>query len=131
MFNLLIMILIINFGGSSHCGIPIFTWCFVYFIITGVKSLNNLFKLYILRNFPQYGFKYQLISFLIIDGVFMLWLIYGNIIFYSDDNNCKDDEASRVLFNLMFVMLVIGYFQMLVYFLMVCCLPCVIWYLRR
>ena len=131
MFDAILLVMIVNFGSESRCGIPILNWCFTYVLIMGFRSLNNLFKLYVARHCFRFSFRYQVASFVLIDGLYVLWLVYGNLLFFSGANDCRADEGSRVLYNLMFVILVIGYFQMLMYFLMVCCLPCALWYLRR
>ena len=40
----------------------------------------------------------------------MAWLIYGNVLYYSKENNCGDNESSKMLNRLMLLLLVIGYF---------------------
>lgn len=130
LFDVLVLFLILNFGLKSSCGIPIFTWCFVYFVILALRSLSNLAKIYIARNLPRYHNFYALASFVIMDGILLIWLIYGNIIFYSPENDCNTIEGSKVIFNLMFVLLMIGYFQMFVYALLIFCMPCLIYVLR-
>ncbi|CDW90885.1 zinc finger protein [Stylonychia lemnae] len=131
MFNVLAMMLIINFGADSHCGISIFMWCLVYFCILSTRSLTNLFKLKLQENQFRYYNTFTIASFIVIDGLLLSWLIYGNILFYSSKNDCNQMEGSRVLYNLMFVLLLVGYFQMLVYALLIFCLPCLIVILRH
>lgn len=41
------------------------------------------------------------------------WLIYGNFIYYSPDNNCSED--SSFLGYLMFIVLITGYFLLMYY----------------
>ncbi len=70
-------------------------------------------------------------SFIIFDGTFLLWLIYGNKLFYSTSNHCNEAENSQILYNLMLVLLIVGYFQMLMYGFVILCLPLIICYLWR
>ena len=130
-FDIFILILVIHFGKSASCGIPIFMWNLIYFIILGVKTVAHLFKIVIVRSWPRHLNRYSIATFLMADGTFIGWLIYGNILFYSKANNCGLLQNSQVLYHMMMVLLIIGYFQMLVYFLLICCLPCLIVALRR
>lgn len=129
-FDMLILFLIIHFGRAGHCGIPIFTWNFVYFAILGARSISNLVKIYIVRNFYRWNNWYSLLSFVLIDGFFLAWLIYGNVLFYSSSNDCGRVHETAVLYNLMFILIIIGYFQMLVYGLLLLCLPCLLIIIR-
>jgi hypothetical protein len=78
--------MVVHFGRNSDCGIPIFRWCFVYFLLLGARSLANLGKILIVRSRPEYAAVYSIASFVIIDGAFLIWLLYGNFIFYSANN---------------------------------------------
>lgn len=128
---MLILILIIHFGKNASCGIPILTWTIVYFVILGVRSIANFLKIFVIRFWVQHLNRYSLWSFIIVDGTFLGWLIYGNFIFYSDANDCSSYSSSSVLYNLMLVLIIIGYFQMLVYGLLIFCLPCIIYAIHR
>jgi len=59
------------------------------------------------------------------------WLIYGNVIYFSDENNCKEFEQTKALSGLMLFFLVLGYFQFLTFGAIICILPCLIFYLAR
>ena len=50
-FDALILFLIYHFGSKGKCGIPIFKWNIVYFIVLGIRSLSNLIKILIIRNY--------------------------------------------------------------------------------
>ena len=130
-FDALILFLIIYFGRDASCGIPIFMWTIVYFVILGCRSLSNLVKIFLIRASSSIINRYSIISFVIIDGCLLAWLIYGNVIFYSDENNCKVIENSKALYNVMLVLIIIGYFQMVVYGLIIFCLPCILYALQN
>lgn len=109
-FDGLILILILHYGSDAKCRIPILKWNFVYFVILGFRSLSNFVKIIFVRQFHRYANIYALFSLIIIDGFFLAWLIYGNVLFYSHENNCNAVPSARMLYNLMFVLIVIGYF---------------------
>lgn len=56
----------------------------------------------------------------------MAWLIYGNILFYSKENNCDTLEVSQNMNRLMLMILIIGYFQMAVYLMLIILVPVLI-----
>jgi hypothetical protein len=126
-FDAIILLLVIVFGKDSSCGIPVFMWCIVYFIILAARSLSNLVKIVIIRTSPASVPRFSIISFVVIDGLFLAWLIYGNVLFWSNENDCNVISNSFVMYNLMLILIIIGYFQMLVYALLICCLPCIIY----
>ena len=98
LFNGIILLLIVHYGRDSNCGIPIFKWTLIYFFILGVRSFANFLKIIILRHFAYFTNFYSLFSLVVVDGFFLGWLIYGNIIFYSGANNCKDIDNAKNLY---------------------------------
>lgn len=109
-FTMLIMFLAIYYGADADCGIPIFTWTIVYFIVLGLRSVSNFIRIYLVRNYYRYANRFSVLSFVLIDGFILGWLIYGNVIFYSHDNDCNDLDGSKTIYNMMLVLLIIGYF---------------------
>lgn len=107
-FDTLILILIIYLGKNANCGIPIFRWSMIYFGVLAFRSVANLIKIVVVRQLFTYSNLYSIISLVLIDGFFLGWLIYGNIMFYSPQNNCNGIESSQMMYNLMFVLLLIG-----------------------
>jgi len=61
----------------------------------------------------------------------MGWLIYGNILYFSPENNCKDIEATKPFNSLMLFLLILGYFQFLAFGLLICILPILIFFIHR
>ena len=75
-----------------------------------MRSLANFARVAIVRRFmPEWVNIYSIVSFIIIDGSFLIWLIYGNILFYSDSNKCNEEMNTLVLYNLMLILLIVGY----------------------
>lgn len=93
-FDVLILMIISYYGKLGSCGIPVYMWNFVYFVILGIRTLSNLVKIHVIRNFRNHVTTYSLLSFVIIDGFFLGWLIYGNILFYSEENDCDQKEET-------------------------------------
>ena len=98
----------------------------MYFIILGLRSISNLVRIFVVRHYFRYRNMYGLASFLMIDGAFLCWLLYGNIIFFSSSNDCTQNDEQRVLYNLMLTLLMIGYLQMSVYGILIFCIPCAV-----
>ena len=128
-FNALACLVVYYLGNENFCGIPIMQWNIIYFALISLRSLSTLVKFYVNRDFYEYQGYYQLVNIFFVDGSFLGWLIYGNILFYSSRNDCALIENTNLLYNLMLVLIIIGYFQMLVYALILCCLPCILYYL--
>ena len=43
---------------SDDCGIPVLMWLDVFFLIFAVRSLGNLLKIYVIRNYSTTGVIY-------------------------------------------------------------------------
>ena len=112
------------------CGIPILMWHEVLFVLFGVRSFMNLLKIYIIRNFYSRRNYYNFMRFVIIDGLIIVWLVYGNMLYYSVKNNCEQNERTAFLDQFMGCILILGYVMMGFYLLVICTLPC-LYYLMR
>ena len=96
-----------------------------------LRSLTNLARFIIVRDYYQYHGRFNLITFVVIDGFILGWLIYGNILLYSEENLCnKTDDLSRVLYDIMLVLIIIGYFQMLLYAMIIILVPALLIYMH-
>jgi len=85
-------------------------WIVVYFIILGARTAANFIRILMLINFNSYANVFGVISFVVIDGAILGWLIYGNILFYSKENNCNLIEDSKELYDMMLILIIFGYF---------------------
>jgi hypothetical protein len=110
MLSVLALVLVNYFGSKIECGIPLFRWILIYIILLSCKSLTNLLKIPLIRRQSSYLGSYTLISFLLVDGSYLAWLIYGNVLYYSKENNCGKLDVSKNMNEAMFVLLIIGYF---------------------
>lgn len=113
------------------CGIPILMWHEVLFALFGVRSLANLLKIYIIRNFYSRRNYYNIMRFAIVDGLIILWLIYGNVLYYSKRNDCEANERTQFLNEFMGCILILGYVMIGFYLLILCTVPCLYYLLRQ
>lgn len=138
LFLLFVVVLLefsINVGQTGEypitCGIPILMWHRVLFFLFGLRSLANLLKIYIIRNFYSRRNYYNIMRFAVADGLIIAWLIYGNVLYYSKRNNCEANERTQFLAEFMGCILIIGYIMMGFYLLILCTLPWLYFLLRR
>lgn len=81
-------------GKIVKCGIPEVFWLQVFFILFGVRSFCNLMKIYVMRYMPRSGIRYEILKLVTIDGCLLGWLVYGNMIYFSEKNDCRRYEAT-------------------------------------
>lgn len=60
----------------------------------------------------------------------IIWLIYGNELYFSDENDCETKEATEPLAEIMGAIIFLGYIIMGLYLLLICTIPCLLWYLH-
>ena len=87
-------------------------------------------KIYVLTYFYDYKTCYDIAAFGLMNGTMFAWLIYGYILFYSDDNNCEKNIDTAFLNSLMFVILFIGYVLIFIYLMLLCTVPCMYAFVR-
>ena len=103
--NLILLILLIFDGKEGKCGIPILTWLIGFFIILAFKTILKGFTIFFIEANPQVAQRYVILSTFSSDMLLILWLIYGNMLFYSDKNDCDKREGTTFEFYLMFIFL--------------------------
>jgi hypothetical protein len=101
-----------------------------FFIIYFSRSAFQVIKIFVLTHFYGYKTCYDFGAFAISNGIMVGWLIYGYIIFYSDENNCDSKTDTAFLNSMMFVILFIGYILMFVYLMLICTVPCLYAFVR-
>jgi hypothetical protein len=88
-------------------------------------------KIFVIRNFYQYQHAYEITRLVIIDGLLILWLIYGNQLYYSKENDCRANERTRFIIDFMGCIIFIGYLLIGLYLLLICTVPCLYFYMRH
>jgi hypothetical protein len=128
---IMLIAIVLSYGLHADCGIPIFLWLMVYSGIFASRSVFALLKIPLIRRNVSWITTYSLITFIITDGAFLSWLIYGNVIFYEKANNCDSLPDSELVYKVMFALIIVGYIQMFWYGILIFCLPCIIFALRN
>ena len=100
-------------------------WIIAFFVIWLSKSLFNLFKIPVLRRNYENRVSFSATLFVIMNGFLVIWLIVGNVFWFSDNNDCEDHDDTAWLNVLMLIILVIGYLVIAFYFLLLCTVPCI------
>jgi hypothetical protein len=73
------------------------------------NSVLKVGQICVLRYWGRYRAYYNIGTVLFINVLMTAWLIYGNVLFYSDQNDCALIKGTHGLYGLMFFFIVIGY----------------------
>lgn len=125
---IIILVLALTKKRQHECGIPVREWIMAFFIIWLSKSTLNLFKIPVLRNNYENRLNFTAALFVVMNGFLVIWLIVGNVYWFSDSNDCADHDDTQWLNITMLVILIIGYVVIFIYFLLLCTVPCIYFY---
>ena len=131
MYILLVAIFSSYVHRGAKCGIPVLMWLSVHLSLFVLNSVMKLLQICVMRYCFSQRFCYNLTTSLSVNLAMIAWLVYGNIIFFSEANNCAEFEGTRGLNSMMLFFLVIGYVQFIAFLLVACVLPCLIIWIRR
>jgi len=122
----LVVIIVAEWWRRTHtgCGIPVVLFCEVVFILGFVNELLLIPILCMTGNAVRIGIYYSIVSvsFLL---VFIGWVIYGYVIYFSDDNNCQDNPHTAGWLIFMIILLFVGILVMIFLAFIFCLLCCV------
>lgn len=130
----LIVILVQSQTASGHrktCGIPINYWLNVFFALYACRSLCNLLKIYVIRNFYHAVLVYDILRVILIDGSLCAWIVYGNQLYYSKANNCMVVQDTQLQAEFMSCILMIGWLMLGMYGIILFTIPCLYMYYRN
>ena len=68
---------------------------------------------------------------LFVNTVLVCWLVYGNILFMADRNDCLQAQGIRPYYISFVVLICVGYFQMLFCLMLACMLPFIACFLQQ
>jgi hypothetical protein len=126
----MLMSIFINYArGDARCGIPVLMWTLVHLSLFMLNSLSKLLQICVIRYCYRFRVHYNIGSALVVNLTLAGWLIYGNVLYFSAKNDCADISGTRGLASLMLFFLIIGYFQLMLFALILCVLPCLIYYI--
>lgn len=104
-----IIFLLVN-KDNSICGYPLSSWLTVHAGIYLTDFILLMYHYHYLK-LHQKESIIILITRFVSDTFLVSWLIYGNVLYYK--NELGNDEACGTLTLIMFLVLLIGYFEML------------------
>lgn len=110
MYILLIAIFANYIVKDATCGIPVLMWVSVHLSLFMLQSLLKVFAICVIRYCYPSRVCYNISTSLSVNLIMTGWLIYGNVIYFSNKNNCGEIFETRGLNSLMLFFLVIGYF---------------------
>jgi len=93
-------------------------WISVYF---GTLGMNSLLKL-----ISAIGHKFRVLKIIkLVYNILMFlflfsWLVWGNMLYYSEENDCKEIDETYRYNRMMLLLIIAGYIQMLVITVLIC-----------
>ena len=81
--------------GETKCGIPITAWLIVHISLFMANSIARLVMVLVIRHFSTWRVYYNIVSTMFINCMIVAWLIYGNILYYSEDNDCMEKPETK------------------------------------
>ena len=85
---IIIYMLYLSIEYQKNCGIPVKEWLIGITIIYFTRSTWQLIKIQVLTHFYDYRTYYDCTAFTISNGALVGWIIYGYVLFYSENNDC-------------------------------------------
>lgn len=106
-------------------------WLEVFFALFALRSFFQLLKICVIKYCYRQRTPFEIIRLVLVDGLLVIWLIYGNKLYYSKENNCAENKRTQFLSELMGCILYVGYLMIFIYFLILCTVPCLFMYVRH
>jgi hypothetical protein len=107
------------------CGIPVYWWIIIYFLIALIAITGLLFVPCCFTRERSSCILPALISlFLIQLWGQAIWSIYGHSLYFSDDNDCGDKSDTRGWMIFMIILLFLGLFQIMSALIFTCVICC-------
>ena len=99
----------LTFISDVECGIPIKLWLEVHLGLFLMNSVQKFILIWIVRRYIRFRMIYNLIATMMLAFVVVGWLVYGNILFFSDANDCDMIPETKPMYNMMMFFIVFGY----------------------
>ena len=100
---------------DMKCGVPIIGWGLGLILIFAAFQISEIINIFVVQYFYSSRAYYNIVQIVLFSTVLFVWLVYGNIIYFSDENDCAENEEMQVPLFLMRMFLILGYVFM-VYF---------------
>lgn len=110
---------------KGECGInPVF-WCTVYFGIFLLFAVLKVFTYFMVGSSSEGTIiGYYIGIFAITVLLFVGWIIYGYMLYFSDDNNCQKDPQVFIWLVIMVILLFFGFFGLMAFAIGICVFCC-------
>lgn len=89
------------------------------------RSTFQLIKIAVITHAYEYRLHYDIFAFSLTNGMMVGWVVYGFVLYYSEQNNCDRVPEAAFFASLMFVILFIAYILIFIYIMIICAAPCV------
>ena len=127
LYAIIILIAEVCRAKAKDCGIPVILWVEIFF---GLCLLKLIFVSCSYFGISSGNFKCVMYWYIAWTAIFLLlifaWVIYGYVIYFSDDNVCQNTPDN---FGWLVLMVIILFFVVLAAFIlliMVCILSCIV-----
>jgi len=122
-----ILFIYMTYVDDSKCGIPVTAWLLVHISLFMANSIARFLLILVVRHFNEYRVYYNIVSTLFINCMIVGWLIYGNVLYFSDKNDCTEKPETQSQAYLMLFFIIVGYFQMGFTLILLCFVPFLIY----
>ena len=78
-------------------------------------QISEIIQIFVIQNYYSSRAYYNIAQVVIFSTMLFLWLVYGNIIFFSDSNDCTEKEEFKMPVFFMRLSLILGYAFMVYY----------------
>ena len=86
--SLAILIIEVSHINGDNCGIPLHLWLDIYFVISIIGAFIALNVVWMAYAKPYWAYDFEFWRRVIFAIILAAWVIYGYILYFSDDNNC-------------------------------------------
>ena len=114
---------------GDNCGIPLHLWLDIYFIIVFSKYLIfDWVDILICKYKPTYWYDTECFKIFLVFSAITAWIIYGYILYFSDQNDCQNHTETTIMLLFMIYILFMGSFLILVFLVLLFSAPW--WYCK-
>ena len=83
-----ILIIEVAHANGNDCGIPLHLWLDIYFVIVIVGALIALNIVWMAYTKHYWAYPFEIWRRIVFGVIFAGWIVYGYVLYFSDDNNC-------------------------------------------
>ena len=127
LYGLLILIADIFRVKTEPCGIDVIFWCEIFFAILLAKTVLIFFAWFGISSCkPSSVAKYYLTVSIFMGALFFGWIVYGSVLYFSDDNDCQSNHEMTGWLVFMVIVIFVTYFLILLLLIFLCGFACLL-----